>query len=410
MNIIIMNQSYFPNRGGIENSMYYIAKSLMNKGHNVTIYTAAFTKEQLVNESVDGINVKRYPFYKIAKRRYVLVKPILHVLLVKRSFKEAGFQTTNIDMIVSRDYQISVAIKSIFPNKKHIYIPPLIVASYRNELLKKLKKRKFTLKNSITIIMTYILKIQESYLQLKALKESSSIMCFSHNMKKQIIEIAFNKNSRLKIDAVVNPPGVDENIYYVMDKKINTDSLNEGNRSSVPVLLYVGRIVAEKNLELLIESVHLSEKNFKLLLVGTGNYKKELEKKVKKLNLEEKIKFEGETDNPSYYYNMASYTILPSTYEAFGQVLIESLSCGTPCIAFRSNYPKLKVASSEIIEEYKTGFLIEEPIATEMAKSIDKAFSLSSKEYREMSIRSVEKARKKYNWDKFTDGIIKMID
>ena len=63
-------------------------------------------------------------------------------------------------------------------------------------------------------------------------------------------------------------------------------------------------------------------------------------------------------------YSAAHLTVVPSLYETFGQVIAESLSCGTPAVAFRNSGP------TEIIQHMKTGYLAEYESAEDFAEGI----------------------------------------
>ncbi|MGL5459100.1 MAG: glycosyltransferase, partial [Cetobacterium sp.] len=63
----------------------------------------------------------------------------------------------------------------------------------------------------------------------------------------------------------------------------------------------------------------------KLYIVGDGPYKKELEEKVKKLNLESKIKFLGSKKNPYPILKKSKGLILSSRYEGLPNVILEAL-------------------------------------------------------------------------------------
>lgn len=103
------------------------------------------------------------------------------------------------------------------------------------------------------------------------------------------------------------------------------------------VLLFVGRLVKVKNLNLLIDvfSQYIAfNKNAVLILVGDGDKKGELLKQTKRLKIQDKVIFAGRFENEELYawYQIADYFILPSIYESFGAVVNESLIAGVPVI------------------------------------------------------------------------------
>lgn len=104
------------------------------------------------------------------------------------------------------------------------------------------------------------------------------------------------------------------------------------NKEKDFIVLYVGRLVPEKGLAILIKSAKIWNKKIKLLIVGSGS----LENLVKKATSDSRnIQYQGvvsQEDLP-LFYSAADVAILPSTSEeGFGRVIIESMACGTPVI------------------------------------------------------------------------------
>ncbi len=123
------------------------------------------------------------------------------------------------------------------------------------------------------------------------------------------------------------------------------------------VYLFVGRFVAVKNLKYLIEqfSQFINEKKNKdyiLILVGSGELHEDLKNLVKNLNIKEYVIFAGRYENEELYawYYLADYLVLSSISETFGAVVNEALISGVPVIC-----SKLAGASSLINE--KNGIL-----------------------------------------------------
>ncbi|MFW6016420.1 MAG: glycosyltransferase, partial [bacterium] len=225
---------------------------------------------------------------------------------------------------------------------------------------------------------------------------------FSKNMKNQINSLI----SPIKRDCKVNHPGVDKK-FSISQKNINKSSKFPADKK---IILYVGRVVKEKNIELLIKSFYILDRNDSILLiVGDGEDRHQYNDLVKKLKIEDKVFFEGFKSNTEYYYNIATYLVLPTRYEAFGQVIIESIACGTPVIGFRSNPPYTKVATDEIIEHYKTGFLVDEYGEKNLSSMLNIAINYSYKnEYFKMRKNCIGAVKNDYNWQRFVENIIEM--
>ena len=123
-------------------------------------------------------------------------------------------------------------------------------------------------------------------------------------------------------------------------------------------IIFFGRIEDEvKNLSLLIESFKRSElidHNIKLVILGDGNDKIKLEKKVQATSLSEHIVFLSYTKNPYPIVSKAMCTVLSSHYEGFPTMLVESLSLGTPVISVNC-----ESGPSEIILDTHNGLLVD---------------------------------------------------
>lgn len=116
-----------------------------------------------------------------------------------------------------------------------------------------------------------------------------------------------------------------------------------------PIILYIGRLVQVKGLDLLIDAFSKTDDyKYKLVIVGEGNEKESLIKIVQEKNLQNRIVFAGFYTGVELYawYDMANFFVLPSRYEPFGAVVNESLVYGCPVLA--SKY----IGAIDFINEY----------------------------------------------------------
>ncbi|MBT6661881.1 MAG: glycosyltransferase family 4 protein, partial [Nitrospina sp.] len=147
------------------------------------------------------------------------------------------------------------------------------------------------------------------------------------------------------------------------------------------MILFVGSGFERKGLEYLIKSVqYLKQKNWKLVLVGKGKWKKYLnfaseENRGKITHLEP-------IDEIEKLYAAADFFILPSIYEPFGNANLEALASGLPIITSRN------CGVSEIITPKKEGIILEEPSDFKaMAKAIDYLMDSKNREPMRQSAR-----------------------
>lgn len=101
------------------------------------------------------------------------------------------------------------------------------------------------------------------------------------------------------------------------------------------LLLFVGRLVYYKGVEVLLEAMRTVEA--KLLVVGAGPLSSRFQTIAANIGLDRKVAFLGEIpdDQRAAYYHAADAFVLPSTSraEAFGISMLEAMACGTPALS-----------------------------------------------------------------------------
>ncbi|MEW8956836.1 glycosyltransferase, partial [Clostridium sp.] len=96
-------------------------------------------------------------------------------------------------------------------------------------------------------------------------------------------------------------------------------------------IISIGRLDKNKNISLLIDAVYrLKDKlpNVKVNILGDGEERKELERKVKEFNLEDNVKFKGYINNPYPYIKNSKVLSVTSYVEGFPTVIVEAMSLG----------------------------------------------------------------------------------
>lgn len=152
------------------------------------------------------------------------------------------------------------------------------------------------------------------------------------------------------------PCGVDLEVFRPLNQKSVRSRLGLNGEK---ILLYVGRVEPIKGLDLLVETAAQmdSTEGVRMMVVGADvNGDREMDR-VKQLakerDMEDKIDFVGQVDHDdlALYYNAADVCVVPSYYESFGLVALESMACGTPVVATRVG------GLSTIIQHGRTGYL-----------------------------------------------------
>jgi len=133
-----------------------------------------------------------------------------------------------------------------------------------------------------------------------------------------------------------------------------------------PKIVIVGRLEEMKGHRYLLQALPAIIKYFpglRLYILGEGSLKSDLEKLALHLRVREKITFTGFVA-PSEYLAQSNVIVLPSLFEPFGLVFIESFAAKIAVVAFDAE------AANEIIEDNITGFLVEKQNVEALAEKI----------------------------------------
>jgi glycosyltransferase involved in cell wall biosynthesis len=153
-----------------------------------------------------------------------------------------------------------------------------------------------------------------------------------------------------------------EPIYPVFDFKDFPFSKKSGDS-----LLFIGRICPEKGPHLAIEAVQKSKRKL-IIAGGVGtNHHEYFNRKIKPFVDGKKIVYVGEVDFKTKIklYQKSLATLFPIQWdEPFGIVLVESMACGTPVIAFD------RAAVREIVKNGKNGFVVPDGDTNKIAAKI----------------------------------------
>ncbi|MDZ7793205.1 MAG: glycosyltransferase [Spirochaetia bacterium] len=119
-------------------------------------------------------------------------------------------------------------------------------------------------------------------------------------------------------------------------------------------LLAVGRLTRQKGFDLLLQELAGLNRPWSLVILGEGAERGALEQQVRELGLGERVLLQGFEHNPYRWMAAADLFVLSSRYEGFPNVVLESLSCGTPVASYGGD-----TSADEIIRDGVDGFLAE---------------------------------------------------
>ena len=106
-------------------------------------------------------------------------------------------------------------------------------------------------------------------------------------------------------------------------------------REQPPIILGVGRLTRQKDFPALLRAFSLVRqvRPAKLLILGEGEERANLERLAIELGIQNDVSMPGFVDNPFAFMSKASVFVLSSAWEGFGNVLVEALACGCPVVA-----------------------------------------------------------------------------
>jgi glycosyltransferase involved in cell wall biosynthesis len=241
----------------------------------------------ILEKKLDDLGVK---VYYLDKHKGPDVSMLFKINKVVREFKP--------DIIHTHRYAIRYTLLAILINKI-----PLKVHTVHNIASKELDKAGFIIQ-----------KIAYNYFNFVP-------VAISNIVKKSIIEFYHIEY----VPLIYN--GIDVLKYQVRQKQKENKLIR---------LIHVGRFSHQKNHNLLIDAFKMvsdKKNNVKLYLVGDGDLRKEIEYRVSRLNLADKVEFLGVRDDIPDLLAKSDIFVMSSDWEGLPLVLLEALAAGIPIVS-----------------------------------------------------------------------------
>ncbi len=300
------------NAGGAEKVALLLINELCKRGWNASVLMPH------IGGAYDNKLDKRVQIIKLKYQN--ISKNIFEIARYLKKNKPAYFYSsmTYVNVIAC----IAVTISA--------YKGKFIISEHSNMSLRNANNKSF-----INNVITFLAK--------RIYKKATAIICVSESVKEDLKKLMPDLK---KVKVIYNPV---ENLY------IKTNYDNEKFK-----IISMGRIDKEKNFSLLIRSFSIVvnkcstfKKNIELYILGDGTEKKNLEKLIHELKLDNKIFLLGFVSEPAALLSSADLFAFSSNREGFGNVLVEALSCGLPVVS-----TNCLSGPSEILQNGKFGKLV----------------------------------------------------
>jgi glycosyltransferase involved in cell wall biosynthesis len=146
-----------------------------------------------------------------------------------------------------------------------------------------------------------------------------------------------------------------------------TDLFSPGPGRERDRLLYVGRLNAQKGIELLLRALAEMRRSVRLDVIGDGADAELLRSLAASLGVADRTTWHGALpqDHLAPFYRRAAALVVPSREEGLGLVAVEAQLCETPVVAFDSG------GLRDIVENQATGILVKDFESQALATAID---------------------------------------
>lgn len=194
---------------------------------------------------------------------------------------------------------------------------------------------------------------------------ASGVVAVSNGVKLDLIKLgALESRVRVIYNPVIPSP-------LVIDERecANQNPLNWKRETGIK-LLAVGALVPSKCFDLLIAAVCTLNRDtaVSLTILGDGPLKGFLQMLVDQLGLSDVVFLAGNVEDPIPWYRAADMTVVSSNLEGFGNVIVESLSVGTPVVS-----TNCQSGPSEILADGRYGILVDVNSSVALERGIRKA-------------------------------------
>lgn len=335
----LFNDSYPPLMDGVAVTVYNYAYWMHRKGENVKVFTPKVPKA----EDKDDFEVFRYTSLPLRNRKpYRLGFPyadfnILNKIFLKKSFKivhaHSPFSAGHLAMFAAASQKVPMV--ATFHSK------------FRDDF-ERITKSRDVANAMLKTIMPIFDYADEVWIPQAAVEET--IREYGFKGKVEVVNNGTDLVAEGPIEAV---------------KKAAKKWLKVSEE--VPVFLFVGQHIWQKNTAMIIEALDLlRDLPYRMYFVGTGYASEGMQRMVKERKLENKILFTGnigERELLKTYYAAADLFLFPSIYDNAPLVVREAAAMHTPAVIIAGS------TTSEIISDGENGFLTENN-AISMARKI----------------------------------------
>ncbi len=311
--------------GGVEKNLYIIANYLARKFNKVRICTISTNQRKKFDQKIKFLSPKKKVSENINIRfKYLISLFILLTYLIKNKNSVVfAFQANIYCILICKILNVKIIVRS---NSSP--------SGWYHNFLKK-------------------------YFYKKIINLADTVIVNSLEFKKEM-----EKRFKIKTICIYNPLNTKE---IIRKSKIKSRNIFFKNKKNYLKIINVGRLTLQKDQMTLLRAIKILKKkiNLKLLILGRGIEKKNLQNYINENDLKSNIKIQNFIENPYNLINQSDIFILTSKYEGLPNVLLEAALLKKLIIS--TNCP---TGPKEILSNGKGGILFKVGDYNELVKKV----------------------------------------
>jgi glycogen(starch) synthase len=315
MRALILSWEYPPRIvGGLGRHVWRLSTALADQGHEIHVVTRDHP-DAPPEEWLDGVHVLRVGEYPPIVPFDDLVPWVLQFNIGVLETAANLLLDTDVDVVHAHDWLVAYAAAGV----KNLFQAPLVSTVHATEYGRH--------QGFLPQAMNRLIHQVEWWLTY----ESRRTITCSQYMRDQCRRI-FELPSE-KIDVI--PNGVDLQTFTAPDgvDEFRSRLVRDGEK----LIFFAGRLEFEKGVQTVLEALPrvLDTVPARFVVAGIGTHEEELRDHVTRAGLDDHVEFLGFVPDARLrmYYAAADLAVVPSLYEPFGMVALETMASGTPCIA-----------------------------------------------------------------------------
>ncbi|HVM73985.1 MAG TPA: glycosyltransferase [Candidatus Paceibacterota bacterium] len=349
MKVLIASDTYYPHVNGASYFTQRLATALVERGHEVAVIAPSLTihNDVLMRGNAHMFGVRSFPILIVPKFRFVL--PWIINRRIEQVIREFKPDIVHIQM----HFPVS---RAVLKAAQRLDIP--VVAT--NHFMPDNLTHYLHLPGSITRAINAAMWWDAARVLDKAQAISAPTQTSVEIMQPQLVtkmQVISNGINLTRFNPK-NDPALARKQYKLPD---------------VPILLFVGRLDREKNVDLVLRAAQtaLKETDFHFVIAGHGAEGAKLKRLAAKLGMEEKVTFAGFVPDellPSLYAASDAF-VIAGIAELQCIVAMEAMASGLPVLAARA------VALPELVHQGENGYLFEPGDVKELSRRIIEIFN-----------------------------------